>query len=473
MTGPELEATAKVLRLLAACTPGTELQNAREQGLGTVEKLIREISQKRKRTMKAEREKHDQEIVDATGIRRQKSLRALQVMGETSDELVRKEEPSPERIVEKHIRCYICKIKYEEVHHFYDKLCPACADFNWKKRHQTADLTDMVCLVTGGRIKIGYEIALKLLRARAAKVIVTSRFPNDTVLRFAREPDFSVWGTRLHVYGLDFRFLKQVEKFGEFLASSLERLDVVINNACQTIRRPPIFYAHLLAIESTPLPLALASLVGGEEAKSEKASVVVMRDEGKSSAASSQLCLVPEDEPGFYPPETFPQNQYDKDGQQLDLRSTNSWVLGIQDVSLEEMCEVQAVNTIAPFILTKRLLPLLYKKPADRNAHIINVSSMEGQFSRFKTAHHPHTNASKAGLNMFTRTCAREFALQRVWMNAVDTGWISDENPVGTLRKEFHLPLDEIDGAARVLDPVFTSPCTFGLFLKDYRPVAW
>ena len=184
--------------------------------------------------------------------------------------------------------------------------------------------------------------------------------------------------------------------------------------------------------------------------------------------------LLKEDQPGNYAPDVFPVNKFDEDGQQVDLRSKNSWVSRIGDVSLEEMCEVQAINNIAPFILTKQVLPLMYKKPLERSAYVINVSAMEGQFNRFKTSFHPHTNCAKAALNMFTRTCAGEFANQGVWLNSVDTGWVTVETPV---KKEgllaFHPPLDEVDGAARVLDPIFTASVKFGQFLKDFEPVAW
>lgn len=166
--------------------------------------------------------------------------------------------------VEKEILCYTCAKKFTKVHHFYDKLCPPCADLNYKKRNQKADLTGNYCcihcnmhkgkiaLVTGGRIKIGYEIVLILLRC-GATVITTTRFPKDASLRFSKEKDFDQWKDRLQIYGLDFRYLPSVIEFAEFLKRKLPRLDIIINNAAQTVRKPPAYYSHLLKIETKPL----------------------------------------------------------------------------------------------------------------------------------------------------------------------------------------------------------------------------
>ena len=100
--------------------------------------------------------------------------------------------------------CYVCKQHFSVIHHFYDQLCPDCAAFNFRKRTELADLRGRVALVTGGRIKIGYQAALKLLRA-GAHVIVTTRFPRDSAQRYARETDFGEWGHRLEIFGLDLR----------------------------------------------------------------------------------------------------------------------------------------------------------------------------------------------------------------------------------------------------------------------------
>ncbi len=148
--------------------------------------------------------------------------------------------------------CYVCKRHYDRVHHFYDQLCPECAELNFSKRTETADLGGRVALLTGGRVKIGYQAGIKLLRA-GASVVVTTRFPRDSALRYSREPDFAEWADRLEIFGLDLRHTPSVEAFCAHLASTQSRLDFIVNNACQTVRRPPEFYRHMMDLERTSL----------------------------------------------------------------------------------------------------------------------------------------------------------------------------------------------------------------------------
>merc|ERR1719188_2831569 len=155
----------------------------------------------------------------------------------------------------------------------------------------------------------------------------------------------------------------------------------------------------------------------------------------------------------------LPEGELDAHGQQLDTRSTNSWLLRLGEVSTPETVEVFCINALTPFILNSRLRPLLEQSPhADR--YIVNVSAMEGKFYRYKQPTHPHTNMAKAALNMMTRTSAEEYARNSdIYMNSVDTGWINDENPLPTAQRiaadhGFQTPIDEIDAAARILDPV-------------------
>jgi len=144
--------------------------------------------------------------------------------------------------------CYVCKQAYDEIHHFYDQLCPTCAALSYAKRTELADLRGRVALLTGGRVKIGYQTGLKLLRC-GAHVIVTTRFPRDSAMRYAREPDFHEWADRLEIFGLDLRHTPSVEAFCRELVATRPRLDFIVNNACQTVRRPPDFYAHMMAGE--------------------------------------------------------------------------------------------------------------------------------------------------------------------------------------------------------------------------------
>ncbi len=393
--------------------------------------------------------------------------------------------------------CYVCKQPFTRVHRYYDSMCAECGDFNYAKRAQTADLHGHYALVTGARVKIGFQASLKLLRA-GAHVVVTTRFPNDAADRYAREADYGSFTERLQIHGLDMRHTPSVELFARFLLERLPRLDYILNNACQTVRRPAGFFQHLLAGEAQPvasLPPALqaplashAQLHRALEASQARDSGALIsaathgggRGEGLlHSAALSQRRYLDED---YLAGEAlFPAEVYDEDRQQADLRQINSWRLRMHEVETPELLEVQLVNAIAPYILNARLKPLLLRTPG-RHKHVVNVSAMEGQFYRTtKTDKHPHTNMAKAALNMMTRTSAPDYVRDGIHMNAVDTGWVTDEDPlVHAARKAeagFSPPLDIIDGAARIVDPIFSGQLTgthvWGQFLKDYKPTPW
>ncbi len=415
------------------------------------------------------------------------------------------EGPAPEsgkelRHLDSPRNCYVCKAEFTALHHFYDSMCPECAEFNYRKRFQTASLEGQVAVITGSRLKIGYQATLMMLKA-GAQVIATTRFPKDSALRFSKEPDFSRWGHRLHIYGMDLRHIPSVELFCDHIRQTYPRLDILINNAAQTVRRPPGFYAHLMTTEqseTSSLPPEAAMLLGHYRDCVAQLETGRPRDVGDERALpvswngaapgiglrqSARLSQVPYSyDRSLDDPQVFPEKALDADLQQVDLRQTNSWRLKLGEIETAEMLEIQLVNNVAPFVLCNRLAEMM-KADFTGKKHIVNVSAMEGKFLRFKKgSRHPHTNMAKAALNMLTHTAAEDLAKYGIYMNAVDTGWVTDEDPavLARLKEErhdFQPPLDIVDGAARICDPFFHGILTGkhwrGKFLKDYFPIDW
>ena len=453
--------------------------------------LVRMAKAFRRADREAAKER-DRKVIESTGLRTQRQSELYTPLW--------LEPPKPENSSEhpelqQERSCYVCKQPFVKVHRYYDSMCKSCGDFNYAKREQTADLSGHYALVTGARVKIGFQASLKLLRA-GAYVVVTTRFPIDAADRYSREPDFAAFRDRLQIHGLDLRHTPSVELFTRFLTERLPRLDYILNNACQTVRRPAGFFQHLLAREAESVPqlppalrITLArhnELLHMIEGALPKGAGALLTSDARGhgeglihSAALSQRRYLDED---FRDGDTlFPAGHYDEDRQQVDLRTVNSWRLRLHEVETPELLEVHLVNAIAPYILNGRLKPLMVRTPG-RHKHIVNVSAMEGQFYRTtKTDKHPHTNMAKAALNMMTRTSAPDYVKDGIHMNAVDTGWVTDEDPaVHAARKAeegFAPPLDIIDGAARIVDPIFVGRLTgnnvWGQFLKDYKPAPW
>jgi NAD(P)-dependent dehydrogenase (short-subunit alcohol dehydrogenase family) len=298
------------------------------------------------------------------------------------------------------------------------------------------------------------------------------------------------------VWGIDLRHTPSVELLCHRLEAELPRLDFQIHNACQTVRRPPGFYAHLVAAEGAPLS-ALAPAARGLVCDYEDLRAEAGRARAAAGVASPALLSQARSDadlvlPGKSELGLFPEGVLDQHLQQVDLRTHNSWRLALHEVPTIELLEVLLVNATAPFILTARLKPLMLRAreappgsatSGDPAKHVVLVSAMEGQFYReHKTDRHPHTNMAKAALNMLVRTSAADLARDAIHLNAVDTGWVTDEDPAQLASRKaeehaFSPPLDVVDGAARVVAPIFEGFCTgkhpAGVFFKDYRPAPW
>jgi NAD(P)-dependent dehydrogenase (short-subunit alcohol dehydrogenase family) len=374
--------------------------------------------------------------------------------------------------------CYICKERYREVDAFYHQLCPTCAALNRSRRDARTDLSGRRALLTGGRAKIGMYIALRLLRD-GAHTTITTRFPTDAARRFTDMHDSSQWLHRLSIVGIDLRDPSQVIELADAVAAQ-GPLDILINNAAQTVRRTPGAYAQLIAAESAPLPDgprpelielgysvgAAPTAIGAHHATHELTPHALTALALTSGSASLERVAE--------------QTAIDAGGLVPDLDAVNSWTRRVHEVDPVELLEVQLCNVIAPFVLVSRLRASMAAATA-RRKYVVNVSAMEGQFGRiYKGAGHPHTNMAKAAVNMLTRTSARDLFAEGILMTSVDTGWITDERPHPTKARladeGFHAPLDLIDGAARVYDPIVRGEQgedLYDCFLKDYTKSAW
>ncbi|MGW1024639.1 SDR family NAD(P)-dependent oxidoreductase [Streptomyces sp. NPDC002577] len=439
--------------------------------------IFRMVKQRRRQERRAAKTAHDKAVTEATA-----TGSAERIDDETQGIL-----PSSTAkgeiagILQRPRSCYICKTRYVEVDVFYHQLCQTCAAENRARRDARADLTGKRALLTGGRAKIGMYIALRLLRD-GAHTTITTRFPNDAIRRFKAMPDSDEWIQRLKIVGIDLRDPAQVVALADSVAAE-GPLDILINNAAQTVRRSPQAYSELVAAESAPMPagaLPAAEVIGtfGSGA------VAALPAAGAGALTAEDvtgLALVS----GSASLERIAAGTaIDAGGLVPDLHDTNSWVQTVEEVTPVELLEVQLCNSTAPFILISRLRPAMAAAARTNGgrAYIVNVSAMEGVFARgYKGAGHPHTNMAKAALNMLTRTSAKEmFDTDRILMTAVDTGWITDERPhpdkVRLAEAGFHAPLDLIDGAARVYDPIVrgeTGEDLYGVFLKDYAPGKW
>ncbi len=334
--------------------------------------------------------------------------------------------------------CLICRQRNMEEY----GICPACQAMNDKMRQITCDLSGKFAVVTGGRIKIGYATALRLLRMGASVIIVT-RYPKCALDAYQHESDFKDFKNRLFIIGFDLMRVDRIQELIAQIATICQgKLDILVNNAAQTVKKSNDYYAQLNMQEnalSLPYNNQLMQLITQDAMK---------------------FSLIPE-------------------GQLIDYSETpdhNSWVCKPEEITAQELLEVQLINVTAPFLLTNGLRHCLAYDHAVRK-FVINVSSVEGRFNtKQKLARHVHTNMAKASLNMMTHSISTDFVRDEIYVYSCDPGWVSNQFPAAyAISKDFKPYLTFDDGAARVLYPIMMHMHStekikdYGMFYKDYQ----
>ena len=435
-----------------------------------------------------------------------------------------KEDETKEKYVYK--SCYICKQKLglDNINKFYGSLCTKCGDYNYSFRTMKLDFSGRIAIVTGGRIKIGYYIVTKLL-SYGCKVITTSRFPKDALFKFKEDPEYDLWKNNLIIYPIDFRIIQSTMNFVKYIQKNYSHVDFLINNAAQTVRRTTDYYEYLMPIEVKKLLeednekiikndyLSIQKQISEDFEKnkneSEKKENIVKIDIQKESERkqiiNSLVSLVNQNKDNNEKDEFIPlsviasqikiMEEKDQpkvcimggDGQPYDFsKGKNSWNFELDEIPLEEFIEVQIINAWTPYYLCAKLKPMMMKSPFP-DKYIVNVTAVEGIFNHYKRTTHVHTNMAKAALNMLTRTCGKYMEKNGIYMTCVDTGWVSHMNEMNKIiddeTKEYAenemviVPLDELDGAMRVLHPIIegikNKKYFSGILLKDYIKSKW
>ena len=290
-------------------------------------------------------------------------------------------------------RCYGCGKDVKTFHSNYIYSCLKCGKKFELNRYYYTSQVGKTAIVSGARTKLGHQICLKILRA-GATVFGTTRYPDKAISIYESYPDYSTWKDRLVLYALDLDTVNQTEIIETFVKTLNGRpVDILVNCAAQTIR----------CREKTP-----------------------------------HISLDKES-----------QNRYG-DAKYVENTEVNSWNMRLGDYTQQEMEELFRVNAIAPVMLTQGLLPLLLKS---KKPYILNVHAKEGLFNVHKTGKHIHSNMAKSALHMFTRCVASDYP--DISIHGCDPGWISIDEYDLDGSPWLIPPLDEIDGAARVLYPLW------------------
>ncbi|MCJ1323320.1 hypothetical protein MMC15_008676 [Xylographa vitiligo] len=380
-------------------------------------------------------------------------------------------------------KCYICMFQLREPHRFYPALCRPCGDFNIAESSlslpKNLNLKGKTALITGGRVNLGFTTALRMLRC-GANVMVSTRYPRDAETRFSAESDSDSWGK------------KQVKEWSTCFEIP-ERLDILVNNAAQTLTDSVPTEVKAIKREKT-LELTSPSrfliekdagylplVRGGMEDNHPN-----MRMAYRIADTSNPVAAIS----GSLDAVVLAEEPY----------APSSWVQSMSEIPYEDVISAHSVNFFVPLILCRELLPLMGKfkhdtiSPASPNTpsstasspawtkpegYIINVSSREGIFENtpdagMKNGKHVHTNTSKAALNMITETEAYVcWQKHRVAMNTVDPGYMS---AAPEMAGPGVCPIGWEDGAGRVLWPVAMGENggkdrIWGRFLKHFGGV--
>ena len=335
-------------------------------------------------------------------------------------------------------KCLICRERCID----YYGICPNCQAINDQKRLIHKNLNGYTALVTGGRIRIGYATCLRLLRD-GASVIALTRYPYQALMQYRLEPDFEQFKDRLIIYGFDLKRVDRIDILIDFVKSQFPQgLDILVNNAAQTIKKPPSYYQELEQKEQV-LRLENSNTITLFENNIQSNNFPIPFEQ------SAELCETP----------TF-----------------NSWVAKAEEVSPQEMLEVQLINVTAPFLFTAGLKNHMSISP-NKNKFVINVSSVEGRFNqKVKLARHVHTNMAKASLNMMTHSLALDFSQERIFMYSCDPGWVSNQFPKDyEISRNFKAYLSFDDAATRICYPIYLhiddekKPDDIGCLYKDYK----
>ena len=320
-------------------------------------------------------------------------------------------------------------------------ICDNCKAINNRMRKESCDLSGRFAVVTGGRIKIGYAVCLRLLRM-GASVIAVTRYPKIAMQNYMQEADYPSFADRLHIIGFD---LLRVDRINELMAQIAElcdgRLDILVNNAAQTVKKSTEYYAELTA-----------------------------REEALRLTDNTIVPITGQINMPMLMPSLMPADYGEKPRE-------NSWTRMPEEITPQELLEVQLINVTAPFLLTNGLRKYM-RASENINKFVINVSSVEGRFNtKQKLARHVHTNMAKASLNMMTHSIASDFARDNIYVYSCDPGWVSNQFPPAyEISRDFEPYLTFEDGAARVLYPVVKN-CgeqkikDSGSFYKDYRVI--